>query len=128
MSRVDGLPRENTFDHLRADDREHVGYLHVTDDGRFIPFDLLHRRRGEPMELDEAEALLDRIGLSMLTVRWWLDDPQEGRVRVAIRELHRATVTVARTLDDLSGPVAKAVDLTATTTLPLPTDRLHEHE
>lgn len=35
------MPLENTFDHLRALDKEHVGYIHVTGDGRFVPFDLL---------------------------------------------------------------------------------------
>lgn len=93
-----------------------------------MPFDLLRRRRGEPMELHEAEALLDGIGLTMLAEPWWLDDGGLGRVKVRIQELQRGSVTVARALEDLSGPVAKAVDLTATTTLPLPTDRLHESE
>ena len=47
-------------------------------------------------------------------------------MKVRIQELRRESVTVARVLENLSGPVAKAVDLTATITLALPTDRLHE--
>lgn len=43
------------LDHLRADDREHVGYIEMTDEGLFIPYDLLRRRCGEPMESTEAE-------------------------------------------------------------------------
>lgn len=121
-----GMPQEDTFDHLRTWDGEHVGYIHLTEDGAFVPFDLLHRQRGEPMELHEAEALLEGIGLALLAEPWWLDDGETGRVKVRIQELRRECVTVARTLEDLSGPIAKTVDLTATTTLALPTDRLHE--
>lgn len=121
-----GMPEQNTFDHLRGSDGEHVGYLHLTEDGAFVPFDLLRRRRGGPVELDEAEALLDGIGLALLAEPWWLDHGEHGRVEVRIQEFRRESVTVARALADLSGPVAKAVDLTATTTLALPTDWLHE--
>ena len=53
------------FDHLRSDDGEHVGYIEMVGD-LFVPHDLLHRRRGEPMELHEAEAVLDTIGLRAL--------------------------------------------------------------
>lgn len=123
-----GMPEESTFDHLRSSDGEHVGYIHLTEDGTFVPFDLLRRRRGGPVELHEAEALLDGIGLTLLAEPWWLDDGEQGRVKVRIQEFRRESVTVARALEDLSGPVAKAVDLRATTTLTLPTDRLHQSE
>ncbi|OMH34257.1 serine/threonine protein phosphatase [Tersicoccus sp. Bi-70] len=120
------MPEENTFDHRRGDDGEHVGYLHVTDDGSFVPYDPLRRRRAEPMELDDAEALLDRIGLRLLDRGWWLVDPDGSRLKVRVTELRRTSVTVAPVLDDLSGATAKTIDLTATLTLPLPTDRLVE--
>lgn len=59
------MPLENTFDHLRKPDGEHVGYIHMTDDGEFVPFDLLHRRRSEATDLESAETLLDDLGLRM---------------------------------------------------------------
>lgn len=114
------------FDHLRADDREHVGYIEMTDDGLFIPYDLLRRRCGEPMELAEAEELLDATGLHALGEPWQLRTEEGGWVPVGIREFSREAVIVAPRLDD--GAVAKALDLTATVTLPLPTDRLRPAE
>ncbi|MFC0673675.1 serine/threonine protein phosphatase [Brachybacterium hainanense] len=112
------------FDHLRSDDGEHVGYLEITEDDQFIPYDLLRERRGEPMDLDEAEAVLDAIGLRMLAEDWLLTTPGEESVRVRIQEVTREAVTVAPTLDGGSIHVAKTVDLTATLRLSLPTDRL----
>ncbi|MCV7584061.1 serine/threonine protein phosphatase, partial [Micrococcus luteus] len=73
------------FDHLRADDREHVGYIEMTDDGLFIPYDLLRRRCGEPMELAEAEELLDTVGLQALGEQWLLRTEGDAWVPVDIR-------------------------------------------
>jgi len=112
------------FDHLRSEDGEHVGYIEITEDDAFVPYDLLRRRRGEPMDLDEAEAVLDAIGLRMLAEDWLLLVPEEGEVPVRIQEVTREAVTVARTLDGGSIHLAKTVDLTATTRLALPTDLL----
>ena len=50
-------------------DAEHVGYIEMTDDGRFVPYDLLWVRRGEPMELEQAEEVLDAINLPLPTPR-----------------------------------------------------------
>ncbi|SJN36313.1 hypothetical protein FM125_11020 [Micrococcus lylae] len=113
------------FDHLRSDDGEHVGYIEVVDD-LFVPHDLLHRRRGEPMELDEAEAVLDAVGLRALAEDWLLD-PTDGigePLRVRIQEVTRTHVTVAPTVDGAAGEVAKRIDPAASVTLALPTDRL----
>lgn len=63
------LPPDNTFDHRRSLDSEHVGYIHMTNAGTNIPFDLLHRRRAEPLELEEAERILDDLGLAMFTAK-----------------------------------------------------------
>ncbi|NJC21805.1 hypothetical protein BJ994_000881 [Arthrobacter pigmenti] len=117
---VTPLPAQNTFDHLRSSDGEHVGYINLTQDGRFVPFDLLHRQRAEPMDLDEAENLLDELGLRMFTEDWWLirDGQQE---KVLICEIRRDSISVARAMP---GTIAKSVDLTETIDLPLPTDRL----
>ena len=127
----EGLPDpEDVFDHLRREDGEHVGYIEMSADGRFIPYDRLWARRGEAMELDVAEAVLDAIGLRLLAEDWLLqeEDGQTGEAtwaRVRIREVHRDRVVVARAMEDLSADVAKAVDdLIGAIELPLPTTRL----
>ena len=127
----EGLPDpKDVFDHLRREDGEHVGYIEMSADGRFIPYDRLWVRRGEAMELDEAEAVLDAIGLRLLAEDWLLeeDDLQTGEAswtRVRIREIHRDRVIVARAMEDLSATgVAKSVDLIGAIELPLPTTRL----
>ena len=127
----EGLPAsEDVFDHLRREDGEHVGYIEMSADGRFIPYDRLWVRRGEAMELDEAEAVLDAIGLRLLAEDWLLEeeDPltgEESRARVRIREIHRDRVIVARAMEDLSATgIAKSVDLIGAIELPLPTTRL----
>ena len=127
----EGLPDpEDVFDHLRREDGEHVGYIEMSADGRFIPYDRLWARRGEAMELDEAEAVLDAIGLRLLAEDWLLEeeDPQTGEaswIRVRIREIHRDRVIVARAMEDLSATnIAKSVDLIGAIELPLPTTRL----
>ena len=126
-----GLPDpEDVFDHLRREDGEHVGYIEMSADGRFIPYDRLWVRRGEAMELDEAEAVLDAIGLRLLAEDWLLeeDNLQTGEAswtRVRIREIHRDRVIVARAIEDLSATnIAKSVDLIGAIELPLPTTRL----
>lgn len=120
---MDPMPTENTFDHRRSWDGEHVGYIHVTEDGRFVPFDLLQRMRTGPGDLDAAETLLDDLGLQMFTEDWWLDVVGGQRIPVLIQEVHRDRITVAPTAE---GAIAKAVDMTAATVLLLPTDRLHQ--
>ena len=105
----EGLPDpEDVFDHLRREDGEHVGYIEMSADGRFIPYDRLWARRGEAMELDEAEAVLDAIGLRLLAEDWLLeeDNLQTGEAswtRVRIREIHRDRVIVARAMRSVAG-------------------------
>ena len=94
--------------------------------GLFIPYDLLRRRCGEPMELTEAEELLDTVGLQALGEQWLLRAEGDAWVPVGIQEFSRESVTVAPQLDDRA--VAKALDLTATVMLSLPTDRLRSAE
>ena len=121
---------EDVFDHLRREDGEHVGFIEMSADGWFIPYDRLWVRRGEAMELDEAEAVLDAIGLRLLAEDWLLEenDLQTGEAswtRVRIREIHQDRVIVARAMEDLSATsVAKSVDLIGAIELPLPTTRL----
>ncbi|MBD7994332.1 serine/threonine protein phosphatase [Arthrobacter sp. Sa2CUA1] len=116
------LPQENTFDHLRRLDGEHVGYIHMTPEGGFVPFDLLHRQRAEPMELEDAESLLDELGLRMFTENWWLDVDGE-RMQVLIQEVRRDRVHVAPSAE---GAIAKSADMRDSVELLLPTDRLHQ--
>ena len=127
----EGLPDpEDVLDHLRREDGEHVGYIEMSADGRFIPYDRLWVRRGEATDLDEAEAVLDAIGLRLLAEDWLLeeDDLQTGEkswARVRIREIHRDRVIVARAMEDLSATgIAKSVDLIGAIEIPLPTTRL----
>lgn len=108
------------FDHLRAEDHEHVGYLEMTDDELFVPYDLLHRRCGEPSELEVAEAALDELGLRPLAEDWLLDVPEEGEVRVRILEVDRDRATVSRTIDGGSLHVATTLDLSRTLRITLP--------
>jgi hypothetical protein len=122
-------PEREFFDHLRNDDGEHVGYIEITADGEFVPFDLLHRPCGGPMDLGEAEEVLDGIGLRMLAEDWWLHGEAVGvggggPLKVRIREVRRDHVVVNPAIDD--GPIAKAVDLTRDIVLLLPTDRLRQ--
>ncbi|MGC5629698.1 serine/threonine protein phosphatase [Georgenia sp. Z1344] len=118
-----GMSDLTSFDHVRPDDGEHVGYLGMTTDGLFVPFDRLHRRRGPASELDEAETLLEELGLGYLAESWWLEVDGE-QVAVRIVELRRDVVVVARAMEDMTAHVAKALDLTRTIELALPTDRL----
>ena len=131
-SRADRPAPEDVFDHLRREDGEHVGYIEMTADGRFTPYDRLWVRRGGAMELDDAEAALDEVGLRFLADDWLLQELQEADepageaiwTRVRIREVHRDRVVVARAMEDMSADVAKAVDLVGGIELPLPTTRL----
>jgi hypothetical protein len=103
---VAGIGEDEVFDHLRSEDGEHVGYIGITADDLFVPYDLLHRRRGEPGELDEAEAVLDEVGLHMLAEDWLLrvadaDDAESAAGVGAGSEVEVAAGTGA-------GPAAEA--------------------
>ena len=82
------------------------------------------------MDLDEAEATLDEVGLRLLAEDWLFEeeDPQTGEeswARVRIRELHRDHIIIARAVEDLSATsIVKSVDLIGAIELPLPTTRL----
>lgn len=116
------MPVENTFDHLRTLDGEHVGYIHMTEAEEFVPFDLLHRRRAGAGELEAAESLLEDLGLRMFIEGWWLDIDGYP-IPVLIREVQRDRVLVAPTA---AGAIAKSADMTRTIEVLLPTDRLHQ--
>ena len=116
------LTSDAVFDHVRASDNEIVGYIAMTDDGGFVPFDLLHRQAGPAGDLDDAENLLEAIGLTLLAHTYELT--RGGRImRVVIKELTRHEVTVSPLAGDLD-PAAEPVDLTARWTYPLPAAEL----
>lgn len=112
---------QTVFPHVRNLDREHVGYLRVTDDGLFVPIDLLWNEISGPLDLSDAEALLDDLGLGYLAEDWWLEVFEHPeRVKVQIREVSAETVVLANA--DYGYPA----DIGALFTYPNPTTRLHK--
>ena len=116
------LNADSVFDHVRASDNELVGYIAITDDGAFVPFDLLHRQAGPASDLDRAEQLLATIGLTLLAEVYELHRGGHA-VRVGIKELTRDQVTVGPLAGDLD-PSSEPVDLTVRWTYDLPADEL----
>lgn len=115
------MAEETTFPHVRRSDNETVGYLRMTDAALFVPIDLLWNEIGEPMELTQAEQLLEDLGLSYLAEQWWLEvDDHPERVKVRIQEVTAGTVVLANA--DYGYPA----DIGATFTGPNPTARLHK--
>jgi len=49
---------DDVFDRIRPLDQEVVGYIGITEEGLFVPFDLLHRPAGPAEELEDAEGPL----------------------------------------------------------------------
>lgn len=56
------LTSDSVFDHVRSSDNELVGYITITDDGEFIPFDLLHRQAGPPVSSVKQRSCSTRSG------------------------------------------------------------------
>lgn len=110
----------DVFPHVRGRDREQIGWLRMTSEGQFEASDLLWRPVCEPTDLESAEAALDDLGLRYLADDWWLD----GDLRVQIVQIEPRTVTIAPVAE--SENLAKTLDLTRTSSLPIPTDRLRE--
>ena len=112
---------QTVFPHVRSLDREHVGYLRMTDDGLFVPIDLLWNEIGRPGDLTDAEELLDDVGLGYLAEDWWLEVTEHPeRVKVRIREINAETVVLANA--DYGYPA----DIGTPFTEPNPTTRLHK--
>lgn len=114
------------FPHVRAEDHQHVGYLRMTEDDEFVPVDLLRRPCGPPSGLEEAEGVLEEIGLRVLDRDWLLTTPGAPDVLVGIQEIGTDDVIVAPLDGGTSGHVAKSVDMVRAVRLPLPTSRLRE--
>lgn len=103
------LSSEDVFEHVRTSDGEVVGYIAITPEGDFVPFDLLHRQVADPGELVVAEELLDEVGLSLLA-ETYLVERQGHRYRVAIKELTGTQVVVG----PLSGDIGADDDVDLT--------------
>ncbi|GFZ82817.1 serine/threonine protein phosphatase [Nesterenkonia alkaliphila] len=87
---------DTTFPHIRGSDGEHVGYVRMSEDDRFIPIDLMWNEIGGPQELTDAEALLEELGLSYLAEDWMLDlEDHPEPVKVRISEITSNRITVA---------------------------------
>ncbi|WP_197052053.1 serine/threonine protein phosphatase [Kocuria sp. ZOR0020] len=86
MSTPSADPSQESFQHIRASDGETVGTIVLTDDGDFLPIDLLGRPLGEPTDLATAEERLEVNGLRHLAEPWWIDLPDGRRVKVTIQE------------------------------------------
>ncbi len=87
---------DTTFPHVRGSDNEHVGYLRLSEDDRFVPIDLMWNELAGPQELTDAEALLEELGLSYLAEDWLLDvEGHPEPVKVRIREITPERITVA---------------------------------
>ncbi|MDO5618108.1 hypothetical protein [Kocuria sp.] len=108
MTGVNRPTPENSFDHVRASDGETVGTILMTDDGAFLPIDLLGRPLGEPTDLATAEERLEVQGLRHLAESWWIDVTDGRRVKVTIQETGPFGVLVR--VDDFG-----AMDLYGTT-------------
>ncbi|EPH04368.1 hypothetical protein HMPREF1531_01079 [Propionibacterium sp. oral taxon 192 str. F0372] len=122
-----GRPADaDVFDHKRSRDGEHIGYIEMTTDGGFVPYDRLWRRCGDPGSIDVAEARLDETGLRFLANSWTLHT-SDGSVKVRIAEVHRDHAVVSPVLDDFGTETAGTVDLTQRWTIALPCEDLIEN-
>lgn len=92
MAEQDQAP-EDSFQHVRASDGEVVGRILITDDGDFLPIDLLGRPLGEPTDLASAEERLEVRGLAHLAEPWWIE-VNGRRVKVTIQETGPSGVVV----------------------------------
>ncbi len=81
--------------HHRAVDGEHVGYLVGVDEERMRPMTLLGTPLADPSHRNEAEALLDAVGLSYLIEPWELVDEDGSATRVVLLEISPERVAVA---------------------------------
>ena len=85
--------------HRRKRDDELVGYL-VPQGDAVVPVTLFGYPLAGPQAAEDAEALLEATGLSVLADPWWLEQEQGEPTRVRIREVSPDRVVV---VDDAFG-------------------------
>lgn len=108
--------------HHRADDREHVGYLVPVGADLVRPATLVGTWLGGPSARDEAEEVLDEVGLSYLIEPWELVTEDGTAVRVVLLEIsaERVVVGEATSAQVVGAPVTEHSRVVLTN----PSDRL----
>jgi hypothetical protein len=86
------IPTSEWVGHIRDEDKELLGFL-VPDGERFVPVTIFGYVLSGPVDRDEAEHVLESIGLSYLAERWWLRLDQT-RIAVEIVEASPQRVVV----------------------------------
>lgn len=87
---------DKIFEHRRASDGEHVGYMKLTADDAFVPIDLMWNELSPAVSFDVAENLLDELGLTYLAEDWYMySERARRRVRVRISEVMPDVIVVA---------------------------------
>ena len=99
----------------RRGDGEVIGYVEMVDD-RFRPYDLLGRPIDDPVDWEDAEAAIDRIGLSFLADPHLVD--LDGERRVRFTEVTRSHVALVA--DEFGAAQAVGAASLDTWTLELP--------
>lgn len=105
----------------RPDDGEHVGYLRPDGD-LVVPCTLLGTDLAGPLERDDAETVLQDVGLSYLAETWLLLDDDGTQRRVVLVEVDAARAVVADAGSALV--VGAPADERGRREVALPTDRL----
>lgn len=86
---------DDWIEHRRGMDRELIGWLAPVGDG-FAAVDLLGRRRTGALELEDAEAALEEIGIGYLADPYELQLPDGRWLRVRITEATPERVALKR--------------------------------
>lgn len=108
-------------EHRRSSDREIVGYVAPVGDD-VIAMSLLGTPMGEPGDWNDAEELLEQVGLSQLAAPWWLSHGDAPNQKVAIVEIDRERVVVVNA--DTALVVGVPRDVSDRQEIAVPTDRL----
>lgn len=95
----------------RRSDGELVGWIDMESvPGRLVVIDRLGRVVATVTEWDEAQDILDDLGLSFLTARFWWQS-ESGPLRVRIVELDDTRVVVTTAVTDAIGESAPTFEI-----------------
>ena len=78
-------PTSEWIVYTRAEDNELLGFL-VPEGGLFVPVTVFGYVLSDPADRDQAEHVLESVGLSYLAERWWLRLNDNRRITVEIVE------------------------------------------